>query len=139
MNACWRSTSRGGELQGGEAGVEAAFGDERSVGAGGDDASVVHDDDAVGRLDGREAMRDDKRGAPAHEALEGELHRLLALGIERARRLVEQQDGAVGEYRARDRDPLPLPARELDAALAERRGDALRELRHELDRIRHLE
>ena len=58
-------------------------------------------------------------GAPRHQPLERELHHPLALGVERARRLVEQQDRAVGEDRARDREPLPLPAGQPHAALAE--------------------
>ena len=56
---------------------------------------------------------------PAIRRSSAQLHDALALGVERARRLVEQQDRPVGEDRARDREALPLPAREPHAALAE--------------------
>src|SRR5258708_17828233 len=127
------------ELERREAGVEPVLGDERSVGAGGDDAAVVHDDDAVGRLNGRQAVRDDKRRATLHEALEGELHRLLAFRVERAGGLVEEENGAIGEDRARDRDALALPAGKLHAALTERAREGLREALHEIERAGHFE
>ncbi len=65
--------------------------------------------------------------APAHEAGERQLHAALAFRVERAGGLVEQQHGAVGEDRARDGDALALPAGELHAALAQRRGESLRQ------------
>src|SRR5258706_14250327 len=94
--------------------------------AGRHDTAAVHDDDAVDGLHRGEAMRDDERGASLHEALERELHRLLALRVEGARGLVEEEHRAVGEDRARDRDALALPPGELHAAFAERCADALR-------------
>ncbi len=45
----------------------------------------------------------------------------LALGVEVARRLVQDQDPRIGEQGPGDRDPLPLPAAELDAPLADHR------------------
>ena len=66
-------------------------------------------------------VRDDKRGAPRHQRLQRLLHRALALRVERAGRLVEQQDRRVLEHHARDRDALALATREfvgiLEAAL----------------------
>ena len=56
---------------------------------------------------------------PRSSALQRLLHQALALGVERAGRLVEQQDRPVGEQRARDRQALALAAGELHAALAE--------------------
>ena len=94
----------------------------------GDDAAALHHRDPVGVAHRREPMRDDQHGAPGHQPLERELHHALALGVERARRLVEQQDRAVGEDRARDREPLPLPAGQPHAALAEIAVVALRQL-----------
>ena len=97
-----------------------------------DDAAVIHHDDAIGLEHGREPVRDDDRRALRHEPLERLLHEQLALRVERARRLVEQQDRRVLEDRARDRDALPLPAREPHAALAEERVVALRQRAQEL-------
>ena len=53
------------------------------------------------------------------------LHHALALGIERAGRLVEQQQRRVLQDRAGDRDALALAARQAHAALAEEGAVAL--------------
>src|SRR6185369_8340648 len=78
------------ELQAREPGIEAAAVGERRVRAFLDDAAFVHDDDAVRRAHGREAVRDDDRRAVGHQPVERILNQPLALGIERRRRLVEQ-------------------------------------------------
>jgi hypothetical protein len=62
---------------------------------------------------------DDQRRASLHQPLERLLHQPLAFGVERAGRLVEQQDRRVAQQRAGDRDALALPAREPRPALAE--------------------
>ena len=93
--------------------------DQLGVGAGLDDLAGLEDDDAVGALHGREAVRDDDRRAAAHRRFERGLDHPLAFGVERARRLVEQQQRRVLQHRARDRDALALAAREANAALAE--------------------
>ena len=95
----------------------------------------IHDDDAVGFLHGRQAVRDDDRRAPCHQLLERLLHEQLARGVERARRLVEQQNRRILENRACDRDALPLSARQPHAALAEERVVALRQRAQELVRF----
>ena len=67
-------------------------------------------DDAVARPHGREAVRDDDHGAVLHDLAHVVLDDPLALIIERARRLVEDQDARIGGKRARDGDALALPA-----------------------------
>ena len=94
-------------------------GDQLGVRAGLDDLAGLEDDDAVGALHGRQAVGDDERRAVAHRRLERRLHHALALGVERAGRLVEQQQRRVLQHRARDRDALALAARQAHAALAE--------------------
>ena len=84
-----------------------------------DDATAVHHDDAVGLQDRGEAVRDDQRRSPLHQALERLLDRGFALRVEAGRRFVEQQHGRVLQDRAADRDALLLAAREAHAALAE--------------------
>ena len=58
---------------------------------------------------------------------------MLLRRVDRRGGVVEDQHLRVGEDRARDRDPLPLSAREREAALAEHRlvalGQALDEFR----------
>ena len=58
--------------------------------------------------------------------------------VDRRRRVVEDQDARVGEHRARDRDALPLPARERVAVLADDRVVAVGQLAHELVGAREL-
>src|SRR5690606_2376398 len=115
-----------------EARVERALLEELRMCADRGDAATFHDDDPVGLADGREAVRDDDRRAVLHQPLERLLHGALAFRIERARRLVEQQDRRVLEERAGDRDALALAAREPHAALAEERVVALGQRANEL-------
>ena len=119
------------ELQRRQPRIERTVGQQLVVRAHGDDAAAFHHGDPVRVPDGREPMRDDQHGAPGHQPLERELDHALALGVERARRLVQQQDRTIGEDRARDREPLPLPAGQAHAALAEIAGVPLRQLRDE--------
>src|SRR5688572_31289374 len=77
-------------------------------------------------------MRDDDGRAVAHQPLERLLYQSLALRIERARRLVEQQDRRVAQDRTRDRDPLTLTPGEPRAALAKERVVAVRKPSNEL-------
>ena len=54
-------------------------------------AAIEHDDPL--RTDhGREPMSDDQRRPPRHQSIERQLHHALALGVERAGRLVEQEN-----------------------------------------------
>ncbi len=80
-----------------------------------DDRPAVHHHDAIGRL-AREAhlVGDaDHRHAVARELLHHVEHVADRLGVERARRLVEQHQRRVHGERARDRDALLLAAGEL--------------------------
>src|SRR5438552_3160357 len=81
-------------------------------------------------------MRDHERGPAGAKAPEAVLDHLLALAVEARRRFVEDQDPRVGEDRARDRHALPLPARQLDPALADDRVVALGKLVDELVAVR---
>ena len=60
----------------------------------------------------------------------------LGRRVDRGGRVVEDEDARVDREGARDRDPLPLPARERDAALADHRVVALRQPLDELVRLR---
>src|SRR5206468_12372319 len=55
--------------------------------------------------------------------------------VESRRRLVEDQDRYVFEERARDRQALPLPSRELDAQLADHGVIAARQLADKVMRV----
>ena len=70
-------------------------------------------------------MSDYERRAAGEERGHGRLDQLLALRIQVARRLVENEDLRRGENRSRDREPLLLAAGELHPALADERLVAL--------------
>ena len=63
----------------------------------------------------------------AHRLGEAGADPRLGRRVDRRGRVVEDQDARVDEQRARDRDPLPLAARERDPALADDRVVALRQ------------
>ena len=107
------------ELQLGQPAVQPALADQVGMAALLDDAAVVHDQDARGALHGRQSVGDDDRGAVGHHPLQRLLHGNFALGIERAGRLVEQQDGGIAQDGPSQRDALALAARQGDAALAD--------------------
>src|SRR3954464_14003806 len=85
-----------------------------------DDASLLEDADAIGLPHGGKAMRDqDRRRVPrrGEDALE-DLR--LAADVELRRRFVEQHDAGAALHRAQracQRDPLPLTAGEIRAAV----------------------
>ncbi len=82
---------------------------------------VLEHEDRVGAAHGGQAVGDDERRAVAHQRRQRVLHELLGFGVERRGRLVEDQDRRVAQQRAGDRQPLPLPARQALAALADLR------------------
>jgi hypothetical protein len=79
-------------------------------------------------LHGREPVGDDDRRATVEERVEGALHHRLAGEVERARRLVEDEDRRIREEGARERDELPLARREPAAARVDIGVVPLREL-----------
>ena len=100
-----------------------------------DDAAVLHQQDQVRAADGGQPVRDHERRSPGEQRRHRRLDQLLALGVEVARRLVEDQDLRRRQDRPRDRQPLLLAAGELHAALADERLVAVRQLDDELVRV----
>ncbi len=96
-----------------------------------DEAALVDHEDVVRRLDRREPVGDHEGRAAVLELLERLLDLALRVRVERPRGLVEDQDLGVLDDRARDREALPLAAREQGAALAHDEAIALL-LRHDL-------
>jgi len=64
-------------------------------------STVVEDQDEVGREDRRETVRDDDAGAAAHQRNESLLDQRLRGRIQRAGRLVEDEDAGILEQRVR--------------------------------------
>ena len=67
--------------------------------------------------DRREPVRDDDRRAVGEQRLQPHLHERLPRDVQRAGRLVQDQQRRVGQERARERHQLALPGRQPDAAL----------------------
>ena len=100
------------------------------------DAAALQHDDGVGAPDGGQPVRDDERRAVAHQVLQRFLDQQLRFGVERRRRLVQDQDRRVLQQRARNRQALALPARQLLAALADAGLVLLRQRHDEIVRVR---
>ena len=84
-----------------------------------DDPAVLEDDDAVGVLDGGEAVRDhDGRAAVQHD-VEAFLDLRLGERIDAGGGLVEDDDGRVLHQHAREGDQLALAHRQRLAVLAD--------------------
>ena len=83
-------------------------------------------------------VRNGDHRAPVHQPVERRLDRPLALAVQRAGRLIQQQDRRVLQQRARDRQALALAARQLDAAIADDGGEAFRHRLDEVAAVRHL-
>ena len=77
-------------------------------------------------------MGDDDQRPVATESRDRLVDAFLGGAVQRARRLVEDQDLRIAQQRARDRDPLSLTSRELHSAVAEHRVVAVRELGDEV-------
>src|SRR5262249_36541634 len=101
-----------------ERGVDPAAPHEVLVPAGLHDAPLLEVDNAVQGPQRGQPVGDRDHGLVAHEAHEGGLDRGLALAVERARGLVEEEDRRPPEESAGDGDPLALATRELHPALA---------------------
>ena len=101
----------------------------RSCGVPGlDDPSVDEHDRAVGELDGREPLRRDEHGTPLERRPQPLDEAPLGERVDGRERIVEHDDARTGDERARECDPLALAAGEIDAALADQRVVAVRQL-----------
>src|SRR5262252_10283356 len=82
--------------------VAATAPDQRVVGAVLDQPAALDRDDAIGGPHGGEPMRDDEDRAPPGDLAHVALDDALALRVERAGRLVEDENPRIGDERARD-------------------------------------
>src|SRR5215471_373969 len=111
--------------------IAAAAPDELTMGPFLYNPSAFDRDDAVGAAHGREPMCDHHHSAsfgdPPHVVLDD----VFALVIERARRLVEDQDARIHDQSSCYGDTLPLPTRKARAALPDHRVVAIGQLENE--------
>ena len=92
-----------------------------------DDAAAIHDDDPVEAPQRRQPVRDRDDRAALHQIVQRGLDQLFGFGIQRAGRLIQQQDRRVLQQRPRDRQPLALTAGQHHAAVADHRIESLRQ------------
>src|SRR5579862_836437 len=101
--------------------------------AGLDDASVVEHDCSIGDLHRRETLGCDQHGAARERGTEVQDEVTLGLRVDGRHRVVEDDHPGTGDQCARQGDALPLPAGQVDAALADERvvsvGQVDREVR----------
>src|SRR6266849_1354052 len=109
MHACLQTVQRR---------IAAACLEQVIVGAVLNETAAVDGDEAVAAPHGREPMGDDEHGAAVGKPRHVLLDDPLALIVERARRLVEDQDARIGNERACDGQTLALAAGQAGAPLA---------------------
>src|SRR4051794_40297794 len=99
--------------------------EQRGMGAVGDDAALVEEDDPVGESDGGRPMGDHDRRTATHDLTQRVADLVLLGGVDGRGGVVEDQDTRVGEHRPSDGDPLALATRQREAALAGHRAVAV--------------
>src|SRR5436305_2190944 len=117
-----------------EAAVDVAAVEQFLVRADVVNAAALEDEDRIRIHQRGEAVRDDDEGAALRDAQQVGVDDRLAVRIERARRLVEDQDARIADQRPGDRETLPLPARPVCRALRAKGLIAARQARAELAR-----
>lgn len=104
-------------LQVEEFGVTSVEPDQFVVGTVFDDAPVFKHDDVVGQAHGAETVADEDGGFAAREDAESGEDLIFGLRVERAGRLIEDEDTGVANEGAGQRDFLPFAAAQLRAFL----------------------
>ena len=92
------------------------------------DASFVEDDDLVGVAQSGDAVGDEEGGASLHDLSEVTENRLLSVGVDRRKGVVENEDRRLADERPGQGGALFLAAGEGDAALADEGVEAALEL-----------
>src|SRR5687767_3630026 len=118
-----------------EAFVFASVFEQVAMCSGFDDAPSFHYDDLVGPPDGRQSVCDDDRRLVLEQVCESLLNEQFGFSVEGRRSFVKDQNRCVDQHSAGDRDSLPLTAGKKDAALADERVVALRQIVDEIRRI----
>src|ERR1700730_19109610 len=121
----WLADAMEAPLQEMELRIAAVRPDQLVVAAVLDHPPALEGDDAVGALHRRQAVRDDEDGPSRSDLFHVLLDGPLALVVERARRLVEDEDPRIGDEGAGHRDALALGAGEARAAPAHEGGRGL--------------
>ena len=96
-----------------------------------DDVAVLHHEDRVRVADRRQTMGDHERRAVGPQRGHRLLHEHLRAGVDRRRRLVEDEQGGLGEERTSDGDELAFARGHVRSAVLDLRVVAVRQRLHE--------
>lgn len=107
------------QAHGMQAGIMAIGCQELDMGAALHQAALVHDQNLVSLLDGRQAVSDHQCGTALHDVVKGSLDVALGLGIQGRSRLVENQQRRVLQQCPGDRQALALATGKQYAVLAD--------------------
>ena len=100
--------------------------------AHGRQTALLDHGNTIGLLHRRQAVGDHQRRAAGHQPRQSLLDQVLALGVQRAGGLVQQQDRRIGEQGAGDGQALALTAGQAEAGVAQMGLLALRQALDEL-------
>src|SRR5215467_8983314 len=95
---------------------------------------ILQDEYSIRAANGSKAMSNYKGGAADHEIGEGLLDQHFGFGVELGSRFIEDENGRVLQYGARNRNALTLTAAQAHAALADDRIVALWKFSNEIVR-----
>ena len=109
------------------------------MGPAADHGAVLQYHYLVGSHDGADTLRDDQHRRVPGRLLERGPQARVGAGVEGRETVVEDVDARSLDERAGDRQALPLPARDVGAALRDRLLQLARHLLHEVVRLRDLE
>ena len=104
--------------------------------ARGDHPATIEQDHPAGERDRREPVRDDEGRPVLEQCVERGVDLLLDMDVDRAGRVVEDEDRGIEQEGPRDRDPLSLAARQRVAALTHDRCVPVGEPHDEPVRVR---
>ncbi len=99
--------------------IQAAAGEQLRVRAALAQRALAQHQDAVGALDGGEAMRDHQRGAVLEQLVERALDQRLGFAVDAGSRLIHHQHARIVGERAGEREQLALAGGKVGAALAD--------------------
>ena len=97
-----------------------------------DDPAPVHDQDRVGVADGRQAVGDHERRPALHQSAHGSLDEHLGAGVDRGRRLIEDQDRRIRQECPGDREQLLLACGQIRRVVVDHRVVAAGQGTHEV-------
>lgn len=102
-----------GKLRTVESCIGAVLFEQLLMGSAFDDVAMIHDENQIRIQNGAQAVSDDKAGSVFHHIVNSGLQFLFEPGVDRAGRLVENENLRIFENRSGDGQKLLFPLREV--------------------------